>query len=72
MSKLTPWFDTTQKPTRIGAYATKFRRRGIIVKGFSCWNGQRWGDTYDTILAAVRYNYPGEQNKQWRGLAKKP
>jgi hypothetical protein len=66
MSKyLTPWFPVHITPVHIGVYETEME--GVKwSKGFSFWNGKRWGDTQ--FLPGLALDTVGLQNKKWRGL----
>jgi len=69
MSKhLTPWFPAHIKPVHVGVYETEME--GVAwSKGFSFWNGKRWGNT--EILPEWALDDKGVQGKKWRGLKEK-
>lgn len=72
--KLTPWFDGSVKPSRIGVYMQKdaFGARD----GFQHWDGKLWRGWGHTISEARRLKDLEidfkHQNDPWRGLAEDP
>lgn len=73
--KLTPWFQSEEKPSITGVYETRIpniSRAGY----FQYWNGRQWGlYSYTANDAALRGNAEfasSYQSVQWRGLASDP
>lgn len=67
--KRTPWFPDMVKPVRRGRYQTQCS----IGIGFSYWNGERWSNQRHRLEDIRTGHTKGAmQDKQWRGLAKKP
>lgn len=74
--KHTPWFDANEKPVHPGVYLVRHSDR-LYVYTFAYWSGSAWGSSSHTIQGAVSiwtaHGSTGSfQDKQWRGLAKKP
>ena len=65
--RLTPWYPANIKPVREGIYQTKVQ--GYL--GYSFWELGRWGNQCGTVADLSRFggHMPGEQDKQWRGMA---
>jgi len=64
MSKVTKWFPAHIKPVHIGWYETK--RFNGNKSAFKWWfDGEKWKGGKDDFIC-------NEQNRIWRGLAKKP
>ena len=67
---VTPWFKVDVKPMREGVYQTKIYSYG--AKGFSHFDGKKFGNQYPTKNAALMRGSGGIQEKSWRGLASDP
>lgn len=65
--RLTPWYPANIKPVREGPYQTKVQ--GYL--GYSFWSDGRWGNQCGSVadLCLQGGRMPGEQNKEWRGMA---
>lgn len=60
--KLTPWFDGSVKPVRVGWY-----ERAYGNGNFPCtWDGKKWR------IDGARSEYSMAQKLPWRGLAQQP
>lgn len=64
--KLTPWFDGSVKPVRVGVYELDYRDEDHASRTFyTAWDGLVW-----------RYLESGDvayaQDRNWRGLAQQP
>jgi hypothetical protein len=72
--KVTRWFSSDTKPARIGLYETRFDGDPVADRGFSHWDGSKWGDQYGRFEYAAQHSHRarGYQDKLWRGLASKP
>lgn len=72
-SKLTSWFKSHRKPSRMGVYQIRFTGSFFTtrVPEFAHWDGSRWGWAHDTPREADRYQgedrYGASQTKEWRG-----
>lgn len=69
--KLTPWFDGSQKPVRVGMYQRRMRVWDRLC--WSWWDGQLWSRVRPRKAEAyIDRNYVSVfQNLPWRGLAHK-
>jgi len=70
--KMTPWFEGTQKPVRIGLYQ-QICGFGVSV-GYQYWDGaawHAWGATRKEALAERDSTPAFTQKDKWRGLVKK-
>ena len=63
--ELTPWFPADIKPVRDGWYETGFRDN--FLKEFYYWGGDFW--RYEKSRHGRLCMF---QDRQWRGLARKP
>jgi hypothetical protein len=67
MSKeLTPWFPADVKPVRPGKYNSSYQRDPNV---FFYWDGKQWVYGPDSGLRGSACTV---QDREWRGLAKKP
>lgn len=64
--KLTPWFPGEIKPLHKGRYNASHWRNAA---SFFVWDGRYWRFPKGVDLAGQKCF---SQNKEWRGLAKKP
>lgn len=71
--ELTPWFDGTVKPVRVGLY------QRLMFPGFrhvyAWWDGKRWSaaSIFKTEALVLKGSYARNQiHAQWRGLAQDP
>lgn len=77
--KYSEWFGPKQKPGKnmVGVYQTKFTITNHTQKGYSWWNGARWGNQYGDIFSASESRHhifvfvDAIQSKSWRGLVTK-
>jgi hypothetical protein len=73
--KLTPWFDGTTNPPRVGVYE---RREKDSLSGptFQHWDGAQWGFCAISPARAMSADERGASiqqfDAQWRGLASDP
>lgn len=71
MSKFTKWFPANIKPVRKGIYQTIVPNVSGLY--FSKFDGKFWlRDRYELEMANLESSPSYCQNRQWRGLAKKP
>jgi hypothetical protein len=71
-AKLTPWFPSSEKPSRAGVYACILRGLTATQSGYAHWDGKSWGNQYGVADDAPRRGMNGEQDKRWCGLASDP
>jgi putative component of toxin-antitoxin plasmid stabilization module len=74
---LTDWFPPDVKPVRSGVYEVKLDKRYNKGKGFAYWCNElkKWTNMVQLAdRAAQRSDWfeGADQDKYWRGLAKKP
>lgn len=65
---VTPWFDGSVKPARIGIYEREYPNGNY----YSYWDGSRWGMGYATLGIVRQTLWPHIQDLPWRGLAEQP
>jgi hypothetical protein len=70
--KLTPWFDGSVRPERVGLY----QRENRVFKhvDYSYWNGVFWGGWAEQKQSALNNcgTRSSAQDFRWRGLAQEP
>jgi len=67
--KLTPWFNATQKPVRVGVYQRRHRHFGFYV--FAYWDGEQWLLGAESPAAAAKETKLSVNQLTafyWRGL----
>ncbi len=69
--KLTEWFPSDVKPARRGVYCVMSAHDDL---GYAYFNGRLWGWRVRSVREANldRRTDGADQEKRWRGLAKKP
>lgn len=69
--KLTEWFPSYVKPARRGVYCVMSAQDDL---GYAYFDGRLWGWREGSVRSANRMRETGgaDQEKRWRGLAKKP
>ena len=69
-NELTPWFPASVKPARNGFYQVMM----VASAAWSYWDGLKWGFACWSKKDAIRHKHKESptQDKQWRGLSKKP
>lgn len=70
MSKLTPWFSGSVKPSRDGVYERDHISWGLCYSRF--YNGSWRFPAATPEQAAEQSSDSGRQREPWRGLAAKP
>jgi hypothetical protein len=69
--KVTPWFDGSVKPVRVGVYQ-RCAPLGFGVT-FSMWTGKRWNFSAPSVEeAAIEEARSFVKDAHWRGLAQQP
>lgn len=73
--ELTPWFESTTKPSRVGVYLTRI----LHISGratYQRWDGRRWGcftwTAEDAALPSSASTQSAYQYVQWCGLSSDP
>lgn len=68
--KLTPWFNSTTHPVRVGVYQRQHRYLGHAI--YSMWDGKQWLFGAMTPEVAATQTTPSSmQGKHlWRGVLK--
>lgn len=69
MSKLTPWYQTYQKPARPGYYDTVLPHQNESYAMVLYWDGERWRASEHSPQWDQTPFYPA---RHWRGLAANP
>ena len=64
--KRTPWYQPHIKPVRKGRYQATVFRDGYDDAPYMYWDGKCWINPYNEDQRC------GEQNRAWRGLARRP
>lgn len=69
MITLTPWFDGSIKPARVGVYERNYGDGYSYGREYSFWDGRRWMcPCYSPDDAARETAVSAYQKEPWRGL----
>jgi hypothetical protein len=68
--KLTPWFNSTNKPVRVGVYQRQHKYHGHVM--YSKWDGKQWLFSSFTAEFAEKQKTPSgmQGHHLWRGVLK--
>jgi hypothetical protein len=70
MNKLTPWFNSTTKPVRVGVYQRQHKYMGHAI--YAKWDGKQWMFGGMTVEVAASQTTPSSMQGHhlWRGVLK--